>query len=264
MSQARVSLRPRFRSVPPSSHSGCFSGEPGALCHAFGLEPDERLHPAAQGVVADRPQPAREPLQVGLPGACLGPLAAAGIPAGVHPPVRDGNSLLEVAIDELDLVRLVGVAHLVELARGVAEEDGGGELAVAGPRDVVGEHPAAPEVLGPNQILALPEDERDQRRANLLPGPEHQVRELLARRDPQRPPGVTGERRGPLARPSHRDHQPAVGRHEVVVRELAIAPASPGRSEPRDGAGAEGPLERLVEIGGEGVALPVMKHELPF
>ena len=90
------------------------------------------------------------------------------------------------------------------------------------------------------------------------------MRELLTRRDPQRTPGIAGERRGPLARPSHRDHQPAIGRHEVVVRELPVAPASPGRGEPRDDAGAEGPLERLVEIGGEGVALPVMKHELPF
>ena len=133
------------------------------------------------------------------------------------------------------LVLLVGVAHLVELERRVAEEDRGGELAILGPRHVVGEHPAPPEVLRPNQILAFPEDQGDQRRAHLLAGLERQMGQLLAGLDPQRSSGVARERRRPLARPAHRDHHPAAGHRQIVVRERPVRAAArrPGRTSRR-------------------------------
>ena len=53
----------------------------------FGLEPDERLHAALVGVVADRTKTLREPLRIDFPRADLRPTLFLNVPAGIHPPV---------------------------------------------------------------------------------------------------------------------------------------------------------------------------------
>ena len=80
---------------------GMVLGQPRALGHAFRLEPDQGLDsPGVRAWSLIARSPRGKPREVGLPGAGLGPLAAAGIPAGVHPPVVDRHALLEIAIDE--------------------------------------------------------------------------------------------------------------------------------------------------------------------
>ena len=97
--------------------------QPRAGGHPLRLEPDEDLDALAVGVIGDGPQPAREPRGVHLPRADAGPAAAmVHVPAGVHPPVVELDVLLEVAVDEQDLPGLVGVDHLVVLARAGGEQ----------------------------------------------------------------------------------------------------------------------------------------------
>lgn len=124
------------------------------------------------------------------------------------------------------------------------------------------EHPPPPQVLRPCEILALPEDQGGQRCAHLLAGLERQVCYLLSGADAQGSAGIPGKRRRPLAGPSHDDHQPAVGGHEVIVRERPVAASTSDRREPLDGVGNQRPLERLIKVWGGGVAFPVVKDEL--
>ncbi len=73
------------------------------------------------------------------------------IPAGIHPPVIELDALLQVAVDEHDLVGLVGLDHLVVLARAGGKQLWLGKLA-AGLGHGVGHHPAAPDVLGGDPV----------------------------------------------------------------------------------------------------------------
>ena len=117
--------------------------EPRARCDPLGLEPDDDLDAFGMCVIADRPQAAGESRRIDLPRAGLRPVSIAGIPAGVHPPVVDLDSLGEVAIDEQFLAGLVGLGHFGELVGTARRHLRGGQFA-AGPRQVVGEHPAPP------------------------------------------------------------------------------------------------------------------------
>ena len=149
VSHSRASGLPRLSSppaVPPRSHSGWFSDSHVPAVHALRLEPDDGLDALGVGVVADRPQAAGEAVRVDLPGAGLRPARLVPVPAGVHPPVVERQPLLEVAVDEQLLVGAVGVDHLAELVRAARGQLHGRQLA-AGPGQVVGEHPAPPDVL---------------------------------------------------------------------------------------------------------------------
>ncbi len=89
--------------------------QPGIGVNAFRLEPYDRFDALGMGVIADRPQPARESLRIDFPSAGLGPAdVAERIPACVHPPVADLDALSQIAIDARFLVLLGGLLHLAE------------------------------------------------------------------------------------------------------------------------------------------------------
>jgi len=211
--------------------------EPRVRVNTLGLEPNDGLHAALVRVVADGAQSSWEPPRVDLPRAGLRPAhAIARVPARVHPPVADGDALLEVAVDALDLVLFVGVHHLVEEVRAAAEQ-----LRLRQPshgsRDVVGQHPSAPDVLGADPV-AMPELESDKRRADGLPRVQHEMSQLLP--GPRAQPHIAIARplRGPLARPAHGDDESlAHGGLQTEVGHIAVRRSSAGRTDARHAAG---------------------------
>ena len=145
--------------------------------------------------------------------------------------------------------------------RRVAGHDRRGELAVGGPRQIVRDHPPPPEVLAPLGIGAVPEQQGHQRRADFFPGPQHQVRKLLAGDDPQAALGVAGERCRPLPRPADGQDQPAAGHLQVVIGECLIGAPSARRRQAKPGVGRQDLFQRLIEIGPAGIALVVLEQE---
>ncbi len=126
---------------------GVILRKPGIGVNAFRLEPDDRFDALGVGVIADRPQPARESLRIYFPGAGLGPAdVAERIPACIHPPVADLDTFIQIAIDTRFLVLLGGLLHLVE-QMGAAPEKLRLWHSAVGLGHVVGEHPAPPDVL---------------------------------------------------------------------------------------------------------------------
>ena len=128
--------------------------EPRAGRDPLRLEPDDDLDAFGVGVIADRPQAAGESRLIDLPRAGLAPISVAGIPTGVHPPVVDLDPLFDVAVDEEFLTGFVGLGHFGVLVRAARRHLRGGQFA-AGARQVVGQHPAPPEVLRPHQVAAV-------------------------------------------------------------------------------------------------------------
>ena len=63
--------------------------------------------PLRVSVVADGRKPLGKPLRIDFPRAGLPPAVAAGIPAGVHPPVIELDAFLGSSVDGLLLVRFV-------------------------------------------------------------------------------------------------------------------------------------------------------------
>ncbi len=219
--------------------------QPRAIRDALGLEPQERLEAALVGEVADGAQAIGEALRVGLPGAGAGPFPAARIPARVHPPVVQRHARVQVAADEPPLVLFGSLGHLDKLDVAAAEEEGPNGRAVCGhpalgpdtggmaagirplrhARDVVGQHPAPPEVLGAVEVVPLPEEQGDEWPTDRLPRMEHEVHLLLPGRHAQVATGAAGEGGFPLPRPADRQTQAAAGMDEVEVRKGAVAAA---------------------------------------
>ncbi len=203
---------------------GVVFGQPRAAVDALRLEPHDRPDALGAGMVRDLPQASGEAVGVHLPCAGLAPAPIAPVPAGIHPPVVQRQLLLEVAVHEQHLARAVGVDHLAELVRAARGHLDRGQLA-AGAWQVVGQHPAPPDVLRADPV-AVPELERHQRRADLLARVQPQVRPFLPGDDAQARGVVAAELGGPLPGPAH-DHDQALARpRDVEVGQVAVARSS--------------------------------------
>ena len=109
------------------------------------LKPDDALHTLGPAVVCDRPKAFRESFLVDLPSAGVHPFAVVDVPAGIHPPVSEGQLFLHIAVDHLDLVLLVCVEHLVIEMGAVGYQDRSQNFSVRA-WEVSIHHPAAPKV----------------------------------------------------------------------------------------------------------------------
>ena len=85
---------------------GVLCGQPCSGGHTFRFEPEDDLDTLAVGMVADRPQAVWETVwpAIHFPGARPGPavLRCPDVPTGIHPPVIQFQSLIEIAVDELE------------------------------------------------------------------------------------------------------------------------------------------------------------------
>ena len=78
--------------------------------------------------------------------------------------------------------------------------------------------PRAPEVLRAHDVVALPEQQRDGRRADLLARLQHEMRELLPRLHTQAALVIARERRLPLPRPADGENDAAAGPLQIPIR----------------------------------------------
>ena len=125
------------------------------------------------------------------------PVAAAGIPARVHPPVVEAKVVIDVAVDKLFLVARGGLQHLAELVRRTGRKVFDGRLPVF-PRAAYctgaysgGTGCARMHASAARRSPPVPEQQHDTRGADLLartvyargaavPAVEHGFQRLLA------------------------------------------------------------------------------------
>ena len=218
--------------------------EPGAGHDPFRFEPDENFHTFRVRVLADRFKPAGEPFRVDLPGPDLGPAVLLDVPAGVHPPGVDLQALFQIAIDVQDLVGLVGPDHLLVGARAGGDKLGRRELP-ARLGHAVGHHPAAPGVLCIDPV-SVPEQQGDERRADLFARQQLEMGQLLPGADTEPRCALALEFGRPLAGPADGENHPPRSPLEIEIRQVGVRRPPAGSTDPLLGAGGERSLQRPV------------------
>ncbi|OPZ96030.1 MAG: hypothetical protein BWY71_02045 [Planctomycetes bacterium ADurb.Bin412] len=182
--------------------------QPTVFDHPLRLKPQNGLHALLVSMVTDGPQAVGKPLLVHFPGSqqVLPVVALIGIPAGIHPPVIQWNPLLQIPVDKLLLILLVGIDHFRKLMRTARRQLRLGELA-ARTGQIVFDHPAAPDILKPAAIRPLAKLQNHQGRADFLTRLQFQMRAFLPKDHVQRLPLIPFEFPGPHAVPTQSEDQ---------------------------------------------------------
>ncbi len=214
-------------------------------------------------MITDGTQPARKPLRIDFPCADLRPALFLHIPARIHPPVVQLELFLKVAVDVHDLVGLVGSDHFF-----VGPRAGGHELwwwqMAARSRQVMRDHPAAPEILAANPVLAFPEQQCHEGRADFFARQQFETRQFLSRANVERLCVVALKLGQPLPRPAHGQHDPLSVPLQVEVAQVGVRRAPAGRADTFSHIGAQWRLERPIVRSVCRRAIGMMQKKLTF
>jgi len=128
-------------------------------------------------------------------------------------------------------------------------------------RQVVGQHPPAPEVLGA-EAIAFVELQHDERRADLFAGAEAEPGRFLPG-DHAHAAGIVAEESGlPLPGPAHHHDHALLRPREVEIRERPGGGPAAGRREPVLRARLHTQLMGLIAVGRAVVARVMVQREL--
>ena len=197
-------------------------------------------------VVANGTQSSRETLGVHLPCTHVSPATITGIPTGIHPPILEFQVLLNIAIDKHDLVLFGCVYHLAVYAVTGTENTGFGKLPV-GFGHIVIHHPPPPDILRIDPVPVLPEQKRNQWRANLFLGMQRKVGKFLTGGDVHCLIRTATEVGRPLTGPPNNHNNAFIfSTFKVEVGHVHICRTSPGAAKALVCAGLHHRLERSV------------------
>jgi len=199
--------------------------------------------------------PVGETLAVDLPRARVPPTPSIGIPSRIQEVVLDGQLAFRH--------RRQAQEFLVRERLEVREAD-----AVVGldglPTHIghaVGHHPSPPEVLSPDPVATLPEEEHDERRTDLLAWVKHEVGLLLPRHHPYASAILPQEVRRPLSWPAESDDDARPRPFEVEVAEIAVRRPPAGGADPLVDHRSQRRLEGLIVVRLAGAAHIVVQNE---
>src|ERR1035437_5705367 len=122
--------------------------QPTASGDALRFKPHDQLNPFGVHIVTDPAKSARKTLRVDLPRSCGLPIALVDVPAGVHPPMCNGDALFEITINAINVANLVRLIaeQTWELVATHCRQHGFRQFARAA-RDVMGESIRSPLIV---------------------------------------------------------------------------------------------------------------------
>lgn len=234
-------------------------GQPGSGSDTLWLKPKNELHSSGVDVIADRFDAVRIALRIGFPGSRIPPIVLASIPTGIDPPVIEFDFLPDQLVDKLLLTCLVGLHP--QRVRAIAEHIHGPRQLAMNSRQVISQHPAPPQILRPQEVIASPEKEGNKRRSDLLSRFQIEMRELLTGRNVQFCLAVPLETHYPFAGPAERQDHASVRHLEIVVGKRGVCGAAAHGGKTQSSVLEKRLFEWLVTLWDVGIASRIMKPE---